>query len=104
VRRATYLKSARADRRKILDYIIRNSQSVRVGQRFMQKLVAYCDHLASLPFQHGISRSDLRPGLRSSVFEAYVIFFQYADDRFEVVNILEGHRDIPEYFSPSTPE
>ena len=24
----------------------------------------------------------------------YVIFFRYVGDRFEVVNILEGHRDI----------
>jgi toxin ParE1/3/4 len=52
----------------------------------------------------GVSRVDLAPDLRSAVFENYVIFFRYAEDRFEVVNILEGHRDIPEYFSPSTPE
>ena len=27
-----------------------------------------------------------------------MIFFRYRDDTFEVVNILEGHRDIEEYF------
>ena len=70
----------------------------------MQKLAAHCDHLASLPFQIGKSRSELRPGLRSSVFEVYVILFQYHEDRLEVVNILEGHRDIPELFSQAKPE
>ena len=52
----------------------------------------------------GVSRSDLAPDLRSAVFENYVIFFRYIEDRFEVINILEGHRDIPNYFSTSEPE
>jgi len=104
VRRVVYLKTARKDRRKILDYIIRGSQSVEVGQRFMKRMADYCDHLASLPFQLGIPRADLLPNLRSSVFEGYVIFFRYSEDRFEVVSILEGHRDIPAVFSPVNPE
>lgn len=104
MRRAIFLDSAMADQYEILEYITRHSQSLRVGQRFMRKLYAHCDHLASLPFRMGISRSDLGPGLRSSAFEAYVIFFRYHEDRFEVVNILEGHRDIPEYFSETKTE
>jgi toxin ParE1/3/4 len=28
----------------------------------------------------------------------YVIFFRYEADRFEVLNILEGHRDIDAHF------
>ncbi len=32
--------------------------------------------------------------------QGYVIFFRYVDERFEVVNIIEGHRDIDELFSP----
>ena len=99
MKRAVYLKSARRDRRAILVYIVRRSQTVRVGQRFMKRMVDHLDHLASLPFEMDTSHSDLRLGLRSIAFENYVIFFQYQEDRFEVVNILEGHRDIPEYFS-----
>jgi toxin ParE1/3/4 len=104
VRRAIFLDSAMADQSEILEYITHHSQSLRVGQRFMRKLYAHCDHLASLPFQMGISRSDLGQGLRCSAFEGYVIFFRYQQDRFEVVNILEGHRDIPEYFSETKAE
>jgi hypothetical protein len=39
------------------------------------------------------------PSIRSSAFKGYVIFFRYVGDRFEVVNIIEGHRDINELFS-----
>jgi hypothetical protein len=46
----------------------------------------------------GVSSSDLAPELRSTVFQNYVIFFRYVEDRLEIINILEGHRDIPENF------
>ncbi len=52
----------------------------------------------------GKERPELGPNLRSVVFENYVIFFQYTKGRFEVVNILEGHLDIPTFFSPAKPE
>ena len=42
----------------------------------------------------GRPRDELAPGLRSVAFRNYVIFFRYREDRFEVVSILEGHRDI----------
>jgi plasmid stabilization system protein ParE len=35
-----------------------------------------------------------RSDIRSVAFKSYVIFFRYVDDTFEVVNIIEGHRDI----------
>ncbi|HYH19907.1 MAG TPA: hypothetical protein VD995_14945 [Azospirillum sp.] len=31
-------------------------------------------------------------------FKGYVIFFRYVGEAFEVVSILEGHRDIEAYF------
>ena len=36
--------------------------------------------------------------IRSAVHGNYVIFFRYAGERFEVVNIFEGHRDIESCF------
>ena len=36
--------------------------------------------------------------MRSFAFKGYVIFFRYENDRFEVVNVFEGHRDIIAYF------
>jgi toxin ParE1/3/4 len=43
-------------------------------------------------------RPELRPDLRSHHFETYVIFFRYVGDVLEVVNVLEGHRDIEAFF------
>jgi plasmid stabilization system protein ParE len=42
--------------------------------------------------------------LRSSAFENYVVFFRDHQGQLQVVNIVEGHRDIPEMFSSTQPE
>jgi plasmid stabilization system protein ParE len=36
--------------------------------------------------------------IRSFPFKGYLIFFRYAGDTFEVVNIIEGHRDVEALF------
>jgi len=104
VRRAKLTPAAKADLVEILEYIAEATQSVRVAERYTQKIRAHCRHLASLPFQMGIARPDLGSELRSVPFENYIIILRYAEDRLEIINILEGHRDIPEYFSPANPE
>ena len=104
MKRVVFLNSARRNLRDLRLYLTDASGSRTVSRTFIARLRAYCDHLASLPFHLGIPRADLLPNLRSSVFEGYVIFFRYSDDRFEVVSILEGHRDIPAVFSPVNPE
>ncbi len=47
----------------------------------------------------GRARPELRAGIRSFPYIGYVILFHNVDERFEVVNILEGHRDIESHFS-----
>ncbi len=51
----------------------------------------------------GRARPELRPDVRSLPFGNYVIFFRYRDGALEVVNVLEGHRDIDAFFSKSAP-
>lgn len=46
----------------------------------------------------GRLRPELRADIRSHAYRGYVIFFRYAGDVLEVVNILEGSRDIDGYF------
>lgn len=51
----------------------------------------------------GRSRPELRPDIRSTPFRGYLIFFRYLPsetdrDIFEVVNVIEGHRDLIAYF------
>jgi plasmid stabilization system protein ParE len=61
-----------------------------------------CRKLASLPGTLGRGRAELRPDIRSFALKGYVIFFRYDGDVFEVVNVLEGHRDIVTYFQDDT--
>ena len=46
----------------------------------------------------GRARPELGDGLRSAPFESYVIFFRYVGERFEVVDILHGRRDVDALF------
>ncbi len=50
----------------------------------------------------GRDRSELLPGLRSVAHRGYIIYFRYANDRFQIVNILEGHRDAARHFGLDT--
>ncbi|MBK6959225.1 MAG: type II toxin-antitoxin system RelE/ParE family toxin [Nitrosomonas sp.] len=58
--------------------------------------------LASIKGTIGVERPELRENLRSHPFGSYIIFFMYNDNHFEVVTIIEGHRDIEVIFNPST--
>ena len=98
MRRAIFLASVQDDLVRILVYIARTSGSLSVAQRFVHELRDYCYRLAGLPGTMGRARPDIRADLRSAPYKNYVVFFRYIDARFEVVNILEGHRDIIAYF------
>ena len=98
MRQLVYLASARRDFAAILEYITRESGSLAIGQGFVDVLRQQCKKLASLPGTLGRARSELRPDIRSFAFKGYVIFFRYERQKFEVVNVLEGHRDVITYF------
>jgi len=98
VRRVRYLASARRDLGDIQDYITQTSGSLAVGEKFAATLRAQCKKLAGLASTLGRPRPEIRADLRSFPFKGYIIFFRYRDDVFEVVNILEGHRDVGSAF------
>jgi toxin ParE1/3/4 len=98
VRRATFLASVRIDLLSILTYIAGASGSVAIAEEFVRRLRAQCHKLAAIQGTAGRARAELRPDIRSAPYQNYVIFFRYVDDRFEVVNILERHRDVDAYF------
>ena len=70
---------------------------------FTERLQAHCAKLAALPRTLGRARPELRPDIRSSAVGSYVIFFRYRGDTLEVVNILEGHREVDAFFSKEDP-
>jgi plasmid stabilization system protein ParE len=94
------LDSARDDIAEIYAYIEQRSGDATVAERFVRQLNEQCRRLARLPGTLGRARSELRSDIRSAPFKAYVIFFRYLDnDVFEVVHIIEGHRDIDALFA-----
>jgi len=93
LRRLVYLSSARQDFRDILRYLTLESGSRAVARAFVDRLQQQCRRLASLPGMLGRARPELRPDIRSFPYRGYIVFFRYEADTFEVVNVLEGHRD-----------
>ena len=98
MRRATFLASVRADLLEILAYIAERSGSVAVAETFVAELRAQCHKLAALEAKVGRPRPELRSDIRSFPFKGYVIFFRYHAGRFEVISILDGHRDVEGFF------
>ncbi len=96
--RLVFTHSAQINLIQITDYIESTSASLAVAERFTNDLIAKCRELAGLPGTMGAARPELLADLRSTAYGNYVIFFRYAGDAFEVVNVLEGHRDIAAYF------
>ncbi|MFP4282200.1 MAG: type II toxin-antitoxin system RelE/ParE family toxin [Opitutales bacterium] len=47
----------------------------------------------------GRNRDELFPGLLSLAYKKYVIFILRSNGRVEIVRILRGSRDHPQYFS-----
>ena len=96
--RLVFTHSAHSNLIEIANYIESSSESPAVAERFTDELVAKGAHLAGFPGVLGRSRLELLPDLRSTPRGNYVIFFRYVADTFEVVNILERHRDVIDYF------
>jgi plasmid stabilization system protein ParE len=98
VRRAVFLASVEADLLEIYTWLAETSDSLSVADHFVQRLRMQCHHLAGLPGLMGRARPELGEDLRSFPFGAYVIFFRYNNERFEVIDILHGSRDIDALF------
>lgn len=97
-----FLDSARDNLVGIADYIAAASGE-DAAVRLTGEIVDKCEHLATLTGLLGRARPELRPDIRSTPFKSYLIFFRYLPsetDReiFEVVNVVESHRDLVAYF------
>lgn len=93
-----YTITARNDLGQIYRYIREQSGSGEIARRFVHELRQKCNALAAAPIRMGRARNELRPGLRSHPHKSYVIFFHYVGDVLEIVDVIEGHRDIPALF------
>lgn len=94
-----YSKQAVEDLFQIQKYISHQSGSIKAGKSFTQFLRSKCRDLASTPGRVGVARPELEEMIRSHPVGNYIIFFRYRGPAFEVVTIVEGHRDIATVFS-----
>lgn len=94
MRRLVYRAAAQRDLTEIARYIARESGSRTTGRNFVERLRQQCARLASAPIVMGRPRPELHLDIRSFPFGNYAIFFRYAAEDFEVVKVIEGHRDI----------
>ncbi|NTJ63472.1 type II toxin-antitoxin system RelE/ParE family toxin [Agrobacterium rhizogenes] len=97
--RLRYTAAAQDSILDIFVFITRQSASQKLAVQFTGQLRRKCAHLAALPGQMGRLRPELGDDMRSFAFRGYVIFFRYIDDVFEVLNVLEGHRDFDAHFN-----
>ena len=93
---ANILNSAVADLADIWAYIALDSPDNT--DLFIDRIFRICQQgLASNP-RLGRTREELSPGLRSLVFESYVIFYHPMPNGVAVVRVLHGVRDIESIF------
>ena len=96
MRQANILNSAVADLAEIWAYIALDSPDN--ADHFVDRIFRICQEgLASNPHL-GRAREELSPGLRSLVFESYVIFYRTIPNGVAVVRVLHGMRDIESNF------
>jgi plasmid stabilization system protein ParE len=99
VARLRFSSAAKDDIDSIAEYIAEMSGSRSIATRFAEELRGKCRDLARAPIQMGRLRPELRRDLRSHPHKNYIIFFRYVTGGIlEIVNILEGHRDIAEFY------
>jgi toxin ParE1/3/4 len=96
--RLSYTDEANDDLVEIAVYIANQSASRDVAIEFTMRLRAKCEHLTTLSAILGRARPELRHDIRSFPYQGYMIFFRYLGDVLEIVNILQGSRDIEGFY------
>lgn len=91
-------RNAEADLDSIADYTLEH-WGVQQLQTYMADLKRTVDSLETKPEQKGISRTDLREGLRAiSHQNHYHIFYRVRGGTVEILRILHQRRDLPRFF------
>jgi plasmid stabilization system protein ParE len=98
VRRVCILAPARRDIAAIYEYIESASGSDATARKFTRLLTDECRHLGRLPTIVGRVRPELGPDIRSFPFKNYILLMRYVGNTLEIVNVIEGHRDIKALF------
>lgn len=93
-----YTAQASADFTEIAAYIAQESGYPETGEKFAEKLQSICERLATLPFNIGRRRDELKEDLYSYAFGNYLIFYTFDQEVITIITIREGHRNIEALF------
>lgn len=84
----------------MFDYIGRQQQSPLVAERLVRKLAATCDEYATLCASGhvpGTASPDLGKDYRVTAFKSWVVIFRIITDGIEVMRVVHGSRDFPNW-------
>jgi toxin ParE1/3/4 len=85
-----FKRRALVDLVEIWNYLA--ERNIGAADRIVGRLHERCDTLANNP-GFGSKHPDLRPDLRLSSCEGYVIIYRIVDDMIEVTRVFHGSRD-----------
>ena len=86
---------ASRDLEEIADYF--ESTNLEAGERFFREFNRKCQQLIAFP-NSGKSYAEIRPNLRGLSFSGYIIFYRILDDDVEILRVLSGRRNFPDFF------
>jgi plasmid stabilization system protein ParE len=99
--RLRYTTTAQDDIVSLTTYIADRSGSRAAAERFAGRIRRKCREIAAAPIRLGRARPELLPDLRGLTFGNYLILFRHLGDTVEIVNVIEGHRDVEAIFRKS---
>ncbi|WMT87567.1 type II toxin-antitoxin system RelE/ParE family toxin [Pelagibacterium sp. 26DY04] len=92
VYRVIYSPEADKDLADLYQYLATEA-SAQIANAYLGRLMDLCETLAHHPYQ-GVSRPDLRPGIRMLAHRRNVmIAYSVYDDRVDIIGIFSGGRD-----------
>ncbi len=87
---------ANRDIEAIADYLAEN-QGFETSDRFIKGMTDRLTQLTQFP-QMGRSRDEIFPGVRSLLYEKYLIFYTVTDDVVEINRVANGRQDLNQLF------
>jgi len=96
-RPAVWSADSRADLDEIWRYYERTA-----GRKTAEKIARQIGQAVLVIEEHqlaGRARNEIRPGLRSLAATPHVVFYRIANNRVEIVRVLDGRQDIDKIFS-----
>ncbi len=85
---------AEAELDGIWNYIARESGSIDLATRVVERITERFWLLARYPYMGRRRDEDLRPGLRSLAADDYVVIYRIADDVVLILHVVHGSRDL----------